>query len=160
LGQILLPLYDPTAVAPFLVASIIISLAAVPIALNAIVAPAPMAAVRLHPLRLMRLSPAGTIGCFAAGLANGAFWSIGPVAASSAGLDTTGVATFIGVAVLGGALAPWPFGRLSDRLDRRAVIAITAGLSAVTGLLLFLATRYWSASVLPLAFAFGASIFP
>src|SRR5690606_26147501 len=65
-GQILLALYDPTGVLPFLVASIIISLAAVPIALNAIVAPAPIAAARPQLLRLMRLSPAGTLGCFAA----------------------------------------------------------------------------------------------
>lgn len=159
-GQSLLALYDPTGFAPFVVASIIISLAAIPVALNAIVAPAPIAAVRLQPLRLIRLSPAGISGCFAAGISNGAFWSIAPVAASSAGLDTRGVATFIGVTVLGGALSQWPFGRLSDRLDRRMVIVITAGLSAVTGLSLFLATRYWSPGVLPLAFAFGAFIFP
>lgn len=159
-GQILLTLYDPTAFALFAVASIIISLAAVPVALISIPTPLPLAAVKLDPIRLIRLSPAGTLGCFAVGLVNGAFWSLAPVFATSAGFDTTGVATFIGVAVLGGALSQWPFGRLSDRFDRRGVIVLLAGSSAVTGFLLFLASRYLHPGILPLAFAFGAFSFP
>ncbi|MDZ5699664.1 MFS transporter [Chelativorans sp. M5D2P16] len=159
-GQILLTFYEPTEFTLFAVASIVVSLAAVPIALTSATAPAPLATVRLHPIRLVRLSPAGAVGCFAVGLVNGAFWSLAPIFASSAGFDATGVATFIGVAVLGGALSQWPFGRLSDRLDRRAVILLVSGLSVATGLGLFLASRYWSPGVLPLAFAFGAFSFP
>ncbi len=159
-GQVLLTLYDPRGFVPFVVASIIISLAAVPVALNSIVAPAPISGVRVQPLRLVRLSPTGASGCFAVGLVNGAFWSLAPLFVSSAGFGTRGVAIFIGVTVLGGALSQWPFGRLSDRLDRRAVIALVAGLSALTGLALFLASRFWSPGVLPLAFAFGAFTFP
>lgn len=159
-GQLLLSFYEPGGFAPFVVASIIISLAAVPVALTSIVAPAPTPPGRLNPRRLMRLSPAGAAGCFAAGLVTGAFWSLAPVSASSSGLDTRGVAFFIGVTVLGGALSQWPFGRLSDRMDRRAVIVGAAGLSAVTGFALFWASRHWSPGVLPLAFAFGAFTFP
>lgn len=160
IGQVLLSLYEPMAFAPFIVASIIISLAAVPVALNAVAAPAPIASGRLNPLQLARLSRSGAAGCFAAGLATGAFWSLAPVSASNAGLDTRGVAIFIGVTVLGGALSQWPLGRLSDRLDRRVVIAVSAGLSALTGIALFLASRYWNPGILPLAFAFGAFTFP
>ncbi|WP_173935020.1 MFS transporter [Chelativorans sp. Marseille-P2723] len=159
-GQILLTLYNPGGFTPFIIASIIISLAAVPVALTAIAAPAPLTAVRIQPFRLMRMSPAGASGCFAVGLVNGAFWSLAPVFASSAGLDVRGVATFIGVTVLGGALSQWPFGRLSDRFDRRAIIALAAFLSALTGFSLFLASRFWSPGVLPLAFLFGAFTFP
>ena len=159
-GQVLLAYYEPTGFAPFAVATIIISLAAVPVALNAVVAPAPVQAGRLNPLRLMRLSPAGTAGCFAAGLVNGAFWSLAAVSASSAGLDTRGVAIFIGVTVLGGALSQWPLGRLSDRLDRRVVLLGSAGLAAMAGFALFWASRYWSPGVLPLAFVFGIFTFP
>lgn len=159
-GQILLSLYEPTGFAPFVVSSIIISLAAVPVALTKIATPAPFPPGRLYPFRLFRLSPTGTTGCFVAGLVNGAFWSLAPVSASSAGLDTRGVATFIGITVLGGALAQWPFGRVSDQLDRRLVLAISSGLSAITGLLLFLATRHWNEAILLFAFAFGASTFP
>src|SRR5690606_22703290 len=127
-GQILLTLYEPTDFAPFVVASIIISLAAVPVALTSIVAPPPIAAANPRPLSLVRVSPSGTTGCFVAGLASGAFWSLAPVAASNAGLDTTEIATFVGVTVFGGALSQWPMGRLSDRVDRRMVMVSTAGL--------------------------------
>jgi MFS family permease len=159
-GQVLLTLYEPTGFAPFVLASIVISLAAVPVALNAIIAPAPPLRGRLRPLKLMRLSPAGTAGCLTAGLVSGAFWSLAPVAASNAGLDARGVAAFIGVTVLGGALSQWPFGRLSDRLDRRVVIVAASVLASAAGFLLFLATQHWSTAVLPLAFAFGAFTFP
>lgn len=159
-GQVLLAFYLPTSFAPFAIASIIVSLAAVPVALNSIIAPAPSPPGRLNPLSLMKLSPAGTAGCFAAGLVTGAFWSLAPVSASRAGLDTGGVALFVGVAVLGGALSQWPIGRLSDRLDRRLVIMLSAALAALAGFALFWASRHWSAGVLPLAFVFGAFIFP
>lgn len=159
-GQVLLSLYEPSSFTPFVVASIIVSLAAVPVALAALPAPAPIPPGRLNPVRLLRLSPAGASGCFAAGMVGGAFWSLAPVAASNSGLDTRGIATFIGVTVMGGALSQWPLGRLSDRLDRRVVIVASAGLSALAGLSLFFATRYWSPGVLPLAFAFGAFTFP
>lgn len=159
-GQILLSLYEPSSFTPFIVASIIISLAAVPVALIALPTPAPIPPGRLNPMRLLGLSPAGASGCFAAGVVGGAFWSLSPVAASSAGLDTGGIARFIGATVLGGALSQWPLGRLSDRMDRRVLIVASAGLSALTGLALFLAIRYWSPGVLPLAFAFGTFTFP
>ncbi len=159
-GQVLLSLYDPAGFAAFIVASVIISLAAVPVALTAIVTPAQIQPGRLNPLRLVRLSSAGAAGCFAAGLVTGAFWSLAPVAASSAGLDARGVAIFIGVTVLGGTLSQWPFGRISDRVDRRLVIVLSAGLSALTGFALFWASRSWTPGVPPLAFAFGAFTFP
>ena len=159
-GQVLLAFNEPNGFTPFVVASIIVSLAAVPVALHSVAAPAPIATVRLQPIRLISISPSGTAGCFAAGLGNGAFWSLAPVAASSAGLTTTGIATFVGVTVLGGALSQLPFGRLSDRFDRRTVLAACAGLSFAASILLFLATRYSNSSVLPLAFVFGAAFFP
>lgn len=159
-GQVLLSLYEPSGFTPFVVASIIISLAAVPVALTPLRAPAPIPPGRLNPMRLLRLSPAGTSGCFAAGVVSGAFWSLAPVAASNAGLDTRDIANFIAVTVLGGAASQWPFGRLSDHLDRRVVIVASAGFSALAGVALFMATRYWNPAVLPLAFAFGAFTFP
>ncbi|SDH24281.1 MFS transporter [Pelagibacterium luteolum] len=64
LGQIVLATQDAVGFAPFVVASILLSLAAVPVALNNAVVPAPIAKVRLEPLHLMRLSPSGTRGMF------------------------------------------------------------------------------------------------
>jgi MFS family permease len=48
---------------------------------------------------------------------------MGPVYARLSGLDTSGVATFMGVSVLSAVVMQLPVGRLSDRIDRRTVIA-------------------------------------
>lgn len=159
-GQLLLTLDDPGLFPLFAIASIVLSLATIPVALTSVTTPAPLAEVRLRPIRLIRISPAGAIGCLAVGFVNGAFWGLSPVFAADSGLDANGIALFIGVTVLGGALSQWPFGRLSDRLDRRLVILIVAACSVVTGIALYFASRFFDAAVLPLAFAFGVFSFP
>ena len=72
--------------------------------------------------KLFRISPVGAAGCFAVGLANGAFWALGPVFAQNEGFDINEIAVFMSAVVLGGALAQWPLGSLSDRMDRRIVM--------------------------------------
>src|SRR5690606_9298245 len=57
-GKVLLSLYEPSSFFPFVVASIIVSLAAVPVALTALPAPASIPPGRLNPGRLLHLSPA------------------------------------------------------------------------------------------------------
>ncbi|MFN4282889.1 MAG: MFS transporter [Alphaproteobacteria bacterium] len=123
-------------------------------------APTPPSTVRLRPRHLYGLSPVGVFGCGVVGLANGAFWSLGPLYATGRGFDLTSLATFMGLTVLGGALAQWPFGRLSDRRDRRQVIALACGLSVIAGLALAIAGGLWPRAIFPLAMLFGAAAFP
>jgi MFS family permease len=47
-----------------------------------------------------------------------------------------GIALFMSAVILGGAIAQWPVGRLSDFMDRRYVIAICAVAATVAGLVL------------------------
>jgi len=159
-GQFMITLYDPAAFPLFALASILISLAAVPVALTRLPAPAPVAVVRLRPKHLYNLSPVGVVGCGVVGLANGAFWSLGPLYATGQGLDLTGLATYMGLTVLGGALAQWPFGRLSDSRDRRQVIALACGLSVLAGLALAIFGGLWTRAIFPLTVLFGAFAFP
>lgn len=159
-GQLLITLYDPALFPLFAIASVLVSLAAIPVALTRSAAPASLSEVRMRPLHLLRLSPVGVAGCAAIGLSNGAFWSLGPAYAVGIGLNTTEIALFMSVTVIGGALSQWPFGRLSDRLDRRVVIIAVALLSTASGLGLYLATDYLAVAIAPLAFAFGAFSFP
>ncbi len=49
---------------------------------------------------------------------------MGPVYARLSGLGTSGVATFMAVSILAAVLTQYPVGRLSDRMDRRTVIAM------------------------------------
>lgn len=134
LGQLMIMLYDPQAFPLFALASILVSLAAVPIALTSSDAPAPPRLAALRPARIYQLSPVGLVGCFATGLANSPFWTLGPVFAIASGLDVRGVAVFMSLTVIAGAIGQWPLGRASDRLDRRQVIVLACALAGLAGL--------------------------
>ncbi|MGF1610461.1 MAG: MFS transporter [Kiloniellales bacterium] len=160
LGQLMITLYDPAAFPLFAIASILVSLAAVPVALTTSRAPAPIAMVQVRVARLYRMSPVGTIGCLAVGLSNGAFWALGPIFAQQSGLDIPGVAFFMSVTVIAGALGQWPLGFTSDRVDRRAVIAGACLAASLAGIGMVLFNDYWDRGILIFAFAFGAFAFP
>ncbi|MDY6828768.1 MAG: MFS transporter [Pseudomonadota bacterium] len=160
LGQLLLTTHPPELFALFALTSVLLSVAAIPVALSTSVAPAPIAEVRLRPLRLLRTSPVGAAGCVTVGLANGAFWSLAPVFALASGLQESGIALFMSATVIGAALAQWPFGRISDRTDRRLIILVCCLLGALAGLGVVLSSL-WSPPLLALAgFFYGACSFP
>jgi MFS family permease len=159
-GQFLLTVYDPASFPLFVLVSMVFSFGAVPVALTRAPTPAPLQAVRLRPLRLYKLSPVGFGGCFAVGLANGAFWTLAPVFVAESGLSVARIAEFMGVTIIAGAAAQWPFGRISDHMDRRYVLAIAAGLACLAGLALAVASYAWPAGLLIAAALFGAFSFP
>src|SRR5690606_26115072 len=86
--------------------------------------------VRLDLPKLYRTSPAGMLGSLASGLANGSFWALAPVFAMTISSDVALAAWFMTAAVIGGAASQWPLGALSDRIDRRYVMAMCAGFAA------------------------------
>ncbi len=85
--------------------------------------------------------------------------AVGPLFGSGAGLDDRGVATLMSMIILGGALLQWPIGLLSDRHDRRLVIAIVAALAASAALLVFLTAGISRPALLPSAALFGGFAF-
>src|SRR3546814_13563742 len=64
------------------------------------------------------------------------------------------------VAVLAGALGQWPFGRLSDRMDRRKVILGAACWAALAGLLFVLRSHSSFTGLLAVVFLFGLYTLP
>ncbi|HUV67071.1 MAG TPA: MFS transporter [Sedimentisphaerales bacterium] len=122
LGQLMINFSTVESFILFSVASVLVSLAAVPLSLSQATAPAQVQTVRIRLLYLFRLSPVGVVGAFLVGIQQGAFWSLGPVFADRIGLDTLAITLFMSSAVLGGALGQWPLGKLSDRIDRRKVL--------------------------------------
>jgi MFS family permease len=161
-GQQLINLGDPKGFELFSLAAIMFSVAAVPVALTLAPTPPPPRRPSIRILWLARLSPAALIGAAGAGLANGAFYSLGPVYANLVGLPVSTIAFFMSLAVLGGALAQWPVGKLSDRLDRRHVlIAVTLG-AAVIALILFMMSGAGADARLKLGliFLFGVGALP
>lgn len=133
-GQQLMNVADPNGVLLFTLASIILSLSVIPVALTTSPSPSPITRIRLRLKWIYSISPAGVIGAIGVGLANGAFWGMGALYAQKIGLSIQQIALFMSVAVIGGALFQWPLGWLSDRIDRRIIIIVScmgASISAV-----------------------------
>jgi MFS family permease len=160
LGQLMLGFADPNSFILFALASILVSFAALPVAFTA--AAHPKMVERVHPrLRdLASISPVGTAGCFAVGLANGAFWTLGPVFASDAGLDTRGIGYFMSAVVLGGAFAQWPLGRVSDDMDRRFVMLIATAIALGAAIALMIIPQIDRTSMIIAGAVFGMGAFP
>ncbi len=134
LGQLLMLTDDPKNFPLYTFASILVSLAAVPVAMTRSPQPAPVNAARLSFAGLFRISPVGVMGCVVVGLANGSFWALGPAFVLQSGSDVHDVALFMSAVVVGGAFSQWPFGRLSDRVDRRLAILIACTAAALAGM--------------------------
>lgn len=133
LGQLILPLGDIDSFQLFAVASIIYSLALVPVLLTRAVAPVPEIPARSSIRKLVAISPLGFFGTLAAGLMTAPFHGLGPVYAREVGLTLDETSVFMAITITSGLLLQIPVGFLSDRLGRQYVIggmaAITAGLS-------------------------------
>jgi len=160
IGQMMMVLYDPAAFPLFALASVLISLAVMPLSMTRSPAPAPVETVRLRLRHLYRISPVACAGVAAVGLANGAFWAMAPVFAQGRGLDVTGIALFMSATVLAGAAAQWPLGWLSDHRDRRHVILGACLLGAAAGIAMVLFEAPWAWLDFALVAVFGAMAFP
>jgi len=146
LGQLLLRAGNTAPQVPFELASILISLAIIPVCLTRNAAPTLEDAASLPLRRLFEASPLGVTGAGITGLLLGAFYGLAAIYARRIGLSLGDTATFMMTVILGGVALQWPLGRLSDRYDRRRVIiacfAATLAVSVVLaaqpgGLVLF-----------------------
>ncbi len=160
IGQMIVPLFNPQSFVQLSIASILVSLAAVPVALTRAEQPAPVTLVRFRPRALFRLSPAGVAGTFMVGVANGSFWALGPVYGQQLGLSVAEIAGFMSLAVIGGAVAQYPLGLLSDRMDRRFVMMGISVATILFGTLLSGVIPLDGTASLVVAFLFGAALMP
>lgn len=159
-GQMMLVLADPQSFTLFAFAAILVSLAALPIAFTGSASPEQPESVHPRIAKLFRISPVGVAGCFAVGLANGAFWALGPIFAQNEGFTISEIAAFMSAVVLGGALAQWPLGSLSDRMDRRIVMVAAAAIAALAAVLLMIVDTPDKLFMVIGGAVFGAGAFP
>ncbi len=160
-GQMMTLLYSPTGFELFIIASILVSLGAIPVALSTSPSPEQPGAVDVNLRRLYRIAPSATFGCLTAGLANGAFWSLAPVFTAGISEDTNWPAWFMTSTVIGGALSQWPLGYLSDKLGRRKIMLFATLLCA--GIAAFAVAVFNELNFLGinlLGAAWGAAAFP
>jgi MFS family permease len=122
-AQFLLIPADPKTDRPFMLAAVMISLAMVPIVISAQSAPAICIPRKVSYRELYRNSPLGVVAVTVSGMITSSVYSMGPLFAERRGLGTSGVALFMAVSILAAVLGQFPAGMLSDRMDRRTVIA-------------------------------------
>lgn len=108
--------------------------------------------------KLWRNAPSAGAAAALSGLVMGGFWGLGPVAAARIGLEPAAIAGFMTMAIVGGAALQWPLGRLSDRHDRRLVLALVAAGAALLALALVPALVHPLPRMV-LVFAFGGLAF-
>lgn len=136
-GQFLLTLADPKSFVLFSLVAILISLAIFPISLSTSKAPVAVSQTKLNIKKLMRVSPLAVVGCFAVGLAGGAFWGVAPVFVQQLGHPILMVSVFMSVVIFAGAVMQWPMGWLSDKIGRRKVLILASIGGMLSGIFLW-----------------------
>jgi MFS family permease len=122
----------------FMAVSALISLSLLPIAATTTKEPAAPQGVRIEVRKLFAKAPSAVIGAFVVGLVNGPVIAITPVFGVSIGLGQDQAAALLFALQAGSLAMQWPLGWLSDRSDRRYVIAgLAAGTSLVSLLILW-----------------------
>jgi len=160
-GQQMLLFYDPIHLNLFALTSVLVSLAAVPVALSKSENPPPVEDTKLDFRYLYRISTVGMLGSLGCGLANGSFWALAPVFSVSITGDISLTANFMTAVVFGGAVSQWPLGWLSDRMDRRIVLGSISFAGVIIGAILWLmATELSHTGLIVLAALWGAVAFP
>ena len=159
-GQQLISISHPTGFILFIFASILLSLAVIPVALTKSPTPTPVARAQLRILWQYSISPAGVIGALCVGLATGAFWTLGPLFALDYGLTVEQVTWFMSMSVLGGVLALWPLGWISDLVDRRLIITFASVGSVIIAVVIITHLTEGLVWLYALTTLFGAFSFP
>jgi MFS family permease len=122
-GQLALQPLGPSGFSPFAVGGALLALAIVPMALTNVEPPAQPRSVRPRLMWLIGAAPLSCLAVLAAGAANGASFALGPVFAVQIGMSPDKAPIFTAAIVVGSALGVFPIGAISDRMDRRLVMA-------------------------------------
>jgi len=129
-GQFMLNIADPQSFELFVLISVLVSVAVIPILISVSPAPAFETTESVGLFRLYQVSPLGVFGLFASGIAMGAIFGVGTVYATSVGLSVKEVSFFMASLIIGGFVMQYPLGWLSDRLGRRKIIVLSCTLGA------------------------------
>ena len=140
IGQFVLNIADPAGIDLFVMASILVSVALLPISLSSRPAPEFEEPDHLSLKRLYVISPLGLVGSFATGIATGIIFGIGAVYAAEIGMSLPQISTFMALYIFGGVVAQIPVGWLSDRYDRRIVIIAITFLCMIVSIACFFAS--------------------
>ena len=136
ISQMLLNVADPAGYVLFVIPSVLVSLSFAPILLSVTPTPAFETTKAMSLRELFGVSPTGIVGMFVMGMIFAAQFGMASVYGTEADLSVAQISIFVSAIFLGGMVCQYPFGWLSDRMDRRVLILVAAavgGLASVMG---------------------------
>ena len=116
-GQIMVSYGQRGGTGLFLLASVMVSIAVVPILITASSAPNFEAPERISFRRLIQVSPLAVVGMTCIGVIISMIFGMGAVYGNLIGLNNTQIGYFITAITLGTLIFQYPIGRLSDKFD-------------------------------------------
>ena len=144
-SQGLLAMGDPGGFGLFIIPSVLVSLAFMPILLADTPAPTFDAIKPMSFVQLFRTSPLGCAGMLLTGGVFSAMFGMASVYGAMSAMTIGQIAVFVAAMYVGGLILQYPIGWLSDRMDRRALIL---GMAAAGSVVMAVA------AALPTAFVF------
>ena len=133
-AQGLLMLADPGGYALFALISILVSVSVAPMLLSAGPTPVFQTSRRMSLRELFEVSPLGCVGAFLLGGIFAAMFGMAAVYGGQAGLSIGQISALVAAIYMGGLVAQWPIGWLSDRMDRRRLIIAICAVGAVAAM--------------------------
>ena len=135
LGTLLLNFSSPEKYEPFILISLLLSLALIPILLTKRKAPKFRKLGHINIKGLYKTSPLGTVSMFCTGIIHSALFSLGAVYAASMNFTIFEISLLLFLITISGGLFQWPVGYYSDKTDRRKIIIVCTFFAALFCLL-------------------------
>ena len=135
-GQFMLNLANPLDFTLFILISVMVSVAAVPILLSVMITPAIEETERVSIRHLWYRTPMGVTGIILSQWVSSILFGMGAVYATKLEFSVYQVANFMGAMMAGGMILQWPLGKLSDMVDRRWVMSVACLVAVLFALLI------------------------
>ena len=137
LGTLLLNFEDPKKYEPFILVSLLLSIALIPILLTKRKPPTFKKTTSIKIKELYKISPLATFSMLCTGFIHPVIFTLGSVYGALMNFSVLEISLYLFLITIAGALFQWPIGYLSDKFDRRLIIIITSLLSAILAILCF-----------------------
>ncbi|MDX1537200.1 MFS transporter [Arsukibacterium sp.] len=156
-GQLILGM-DISSHLVFVLGSVLVLAALFLVAITRISQPQLQPFERYSLPKVLHIAPLALVGSVIGGFFVGGFYTMVPVFVLNTYGEQSVVASFMAISILGGLLAQWPVGTLSDRYGRRKLLAWAGLFSfAICLLLALFASQTWLFYLL--GFLLGTSLF-
>ena len=140
LGTLLLNFSSPEKYEPFILVSLLLSSALIPILLTKRKAPKFKKLGYIDVRGLYKTSPLATFSMFCTGLIHSALFSLGAVYAASMNFTLFEISLLLFLITISGGVFQWPIGYYSDKSDRRVIIIFCTFAAALFSFLAIIAS--------------------